>query len=66
MNAALEEAKRLDEMLSNYRPQSEWSLLNKTAGQQPFRASKELFDLLEACNDTRRRATVPSTSASVR
>jgi len=49
VNAALEEAKRLDELLSNYRPQSEWTLLNKTAGQQEFRASKELFDLLEAC-----------------
>jgi len=49
VNAALDEAKRLDELLSNYRPASEWSLLNKSAGQRPFRASKELFDLLQAC-----------------
>jgi len=49
VTAALDEAKRLDELLSNYRPVSEWSLLNKTAGQQSFRASKELFDLLQVC-----------------
>jgi len=51
VSAALDEAKRLDEMLSNYRPQSEWSSMNRLAAKQPFQASKELFDLLTACRD---------------
>ena len=49
VNAALDEARRLEEMLSNYRPQSEWSLMNQTAGRQPFKPSHELFELLETC-----------------
>ncbi|HSM78713.1 MAG TPA: FAD:protein FMN transferase [Bryobacteraceae bacterium] len=47
--AALEEARRLDELLSNYRPESEWSRVNQLAGKQPVRISQELFDLLSAC-----------------
>lgn len=47
--AALEEARRLDDMLSNYRPESEWSRVNQLAGKQPVRISQELFDLLSAC-----------------
>lgn len=49
VNEALEEAARLDAMLSNYKPQSEWSQVNREAAQRPVRVSKELFDLLEAC-----------------
>ena len=47
--ASLEEARRLDDMLSNYRPESEWSRVNQLAGKQPVRISQELFDLLSAC-----------------
>jgi len=47
--AALEEARRLDDLLSNYRPESEWSRVNQLAGKQPVRISQELFDLLSAC-----------------
>jgi thiamine biosynthesis lipoprotein len=45
----LEEARRLDEMLSNYKPDSEWSQMNREAAGRPFPASIELFDLLSAC-----------------
>jgi FAD:protein FMN transferase len=47
-DAALEEAQRLDEMLSNYRPESEWSEVNRMAGVQPVKVSPELFRLLSA------------------
>ena len=46
---ALEEARRLDELLSNYRPESEWSQVNRLAASQPVRVSPELFQLLAAC-----------------
>jgi thiamine biosynthesis lipoprotein len=46
---ALHEMQRLDEMLSNYKPHSEWSELNRTAADKPFHASEELFDLLVSC-----------------
>ena len=45
-DAALEEAQRLDEMLSNYKPESELSLVNRDAAQWPVRVSPELFRLL--------------------
>jgi thiamine biosynthesis lipoprotein len=45
----LEEARRLDEMLSNYKPDSEWSQMNRQAADRPFRTSAELFELLSAC-----------------
>lgn len=46
---ALDEAARLDAMLSNYKPHSEWSAMNRWAADHPVRISVELFDLLEAC-----------------
>jgi FAD:protein FMN transferase len=49
VESALEEARRLDRMLSNYRPNSEWSILNRTAGSNAVVVSQELFDLLAAC-----------------
>lgn len=53
---ALNEMRRLDEMLSNYKPRSEWSAMNRTAAQQPFHASEELFQLLAACVDYGRQS----------
>lgn len=47
--AALEEAVRLDQLLSNYRPASEWSQINRSAAAGPVAASGEIFDLLAAC-----------------
>jgi thiamine biosynthesis lipoprotein len=46
---AFEEVRRLDRLLSNYRPDSEVSELNKNAGRGPVRVSKEVLDLLSAC-----------------
>jgi thiamine biosynthesis lipoprotein len=45
----LEEARRLDQMLSNYKPDSEWSQINREAANGPVHISKEMFDLLAAC-----------------
>ena len=45
----LEEARRLDEMLSNYKPASDWSDVNRRAGDGPVHVSSELFQLLSAC-----------------
>ena len=33
-------------LLSNYRPESEWSRVNQHAAERPVKVSKELFDLL--------------------
>jgi thiamine biosynthesis lipoprotein len=46
---AAEEVRRLDRMLSNYNPSSEWSEVNRGAAEKPVRVSTELFDLLSAC-----------------
>ncbi|HEX4229354.1 MAG TPA: FAD:protein FMN transferase [Bryobacteraceae bacterium] len=46
---ALDEARRLDDMLSNYKPHSEWSEMNRLAAQRPVHISGELFHLLAAC-----------------
>lgn len=49
VESALEEARRLDRMLSNYRPESEWSEVNRSAAGRGVAVSQELFDLLAAC-----------------
>jgi thiamine biosynthesis lipoprotein len=49
VSAAFSELHRLDEMLSNYRPDSEWSRLNLSAGRVAVKVSAELFQLLLAC-----------------
>src|SRR5258706_1362594 len=54
--SALEEARRLDQLLSNYRPESEWSLVNREAGERPVGVSTELFNLLAACVEYSRQS----------
>jgi thiamine biosynthesis lipoprotein len=51
LEQAAEEVQRLDRMLSNYRPESEWSEVNRNAAQRPVQVSQELFDLLARCLD---------------
>src|ERR1035437_2874403 len=48
VDAAFEEVRRLDEMLSNYRVDSEWSEVNRHAAEKPVQVSPELFQLLSA------------------
>ena len=47
--AALAEAVRLDNLLSNFKTDSEWSAMNREAARAPFVVSPELFNVLEAC-----------------
>ena len=49
VEAALEEAQRLDHLLSNYRSESEWSRVNRFAAERDVQVSQELFDLIAAC-----------------
>lgn len=53
---ALEEARRLDRLLSNYLPDSEWSQMNRSAAHQPAAVSKELFQLLADCVEYSRQS----------
>ena len=46
---AADEVRRLDRMLSNYQPSSEWSEVNRFAAERPVRISPELFELLTDC-----------------
>ena len=54
--AAFEEVHRLDQMLSNYLPGSEWSRVNREAGHRPVVAPAELFQLLSDCIDYSRQS----------
>jgi len=48
-DAAFDEVHRLDRLLSNYKPDSEWSEVNRTAAVRPVKLSAELFRLLSDC-----------------
>jgi FAD:protein FMN transferase len=48
-DAAMDEARRLDDLLSNYKTDSELSQVNRHAAEKPMRISSELFRLLSAC-----------------
>jgi thiamine biosynthesis lipoprotein len=54
--AAFEEVHRLDRMLSNYLPDSEWSRVNRDAGVGPVKVSPELFQLLSDCMEYGRKS----------
>ena len=56
LEAALGEARRLEAMLSNYAPASEWSRLNRLAAERPVPVSQEMFDLLSFCVDFGRQS----------
>ncbi|MGD1072748.1 MAG: FAD:protein FMN transferase [Bryobacteraceae bacterium] len=53
---ALEQARRLDRLLSNYQPESEWSRVNREAADHPVGVSRELFDLLTTCVEYSRKS----------
>jgi thiamine biosynthesis lipoprotein len=47
--AAGEEVKRIELLMSNYIPTSEWSQINQGAAKGPVRVSSETIEILEAC-----------------
>jgi len=49
VDTAFAEVQRLDQMLSNYKPESELSEINRYAGEHPVAVTQEMFDLLAAC-----------------
>src|SRR5580692_8427636 len=49
VDAAFDEVRRLDGLLSNYKPASELSKVNQLAADHPVVVSQEVFDLLSAC-----------------
>jgi len=49
IDAAFDEVHRLDELLSNYKPASEWSRINREAAVGPVVVSSESFQLLSDC-----------------
>jgi thiamine biosynthesis lipoprotein len=56
VQAAFDEVRRLDQMLSNYKQHSEWSEVNRDAAERPVTVSPELFDLLSACLEYSRQS----------
>ncbi|BAU49316.1 thiamine biosynthesis lipoprotein ApbE [Sulfurifustis variabilis] len=44
--AVMEEMRRIDRLMSTYKPESELSRLNREAARGPVRVSRELFDLI--------------------
>ena len=49
VDAAFDEVQRLDDLLSNYQPGSQWSEVNRNAAAKPVKVSPELFDVISAC-----------------
>ena len=49
VDAAFEEVRRLDDLLSNYKKDSQWSEINRRAAERPVPVSPELFRLLTDC-----------------
>ncbi|MGA2742136.1 MAG: FAD:protein FMN transferase, partial [Bryobacteraceae bacterium] len=56
VGAAFDEVRQLDSMLSNYKPDSEWSEVNREAARRPVQISPELFQLLAACQEYSRQS----------
>lgn len=55
-DAAFDEVRRLDDLLSNYKPESEWGEVNRHAAEKPMKVSPESFRLLSACLDYSRES----------
>ncbi len=49
VTAAFDEVRRVDRLLSHYKPESELSRVNREAGRGPVRVSREMADLLASC-----------------
>src|SRR5262249_53276258 len=47
IDAVMAEMRRIDELMSHYKPESELSQINARAAQEPVKVDKELFDLIK-------------------
>ncbi|HWZ65049.1 MAG TPA: FAD:protein FMN transferase [Steroidobacteraceae bacterium] len=47
IEAVMEEMRRIDALMSHYKPDSELSLINERAAQEPVQVDPELFDLIK-------------------
>ncbi len=56
VEAAFDEVRRLDRMLSNYRPDSELTDINRHAAERPVKVTPELFELLAKCREYSRQS----------
>ena len=56
MEQAFDEVRRLDQMISNYIPDSELSRVNDQAADHPVQVSQEFFNLISSCVDFSRRS----------
>jgi len=56
MEAAFEELRHLDGLLSNYRPESDLSQVNRLAAERPVKVTPEFFEFLERCLEYSRQS----------
>ena len=47
IDAVMEELRRIDNLMSHYKPESQLSQINKDANERPVAVDKELFDLIK-------------------
>src|SRR5262249_11331661 len=47
IDAVMAELRRIDDLMSHYKPESELSQINQYANQRPVQVDKELFDLIK-------------------
>src|ERR1700719_260567 len=47
IDAVMAEMRRIDELMSHYKPESELSQINARANREPVQVDKELFDLIK-------------------
>jgi FAD:protein FMN transferase len=56
VEAAFNEVRRLDRMMSNYRPDSELTEVNRNAAERPVKVTPEFFELLAKCTEYSRES----------
>lgn len=56
VEAAFNEVRRLDRMMSNYRPDSELTEVNRYAAERPVKVTPEFFELLADCMEYSRES----------
>jgi thiamine biosynthesis lipoprotein len=54
--AVFDEVRRLDRLLSNYRPESDLSEVNRFAAERPVKVTPEVFQLLSKCLEVSRES----------